>query len=359
MSPEPTTVSWSRRAALALLRVFFRRRGGGPIPPERVRRVLLIRHDRIGDAVITTPLLAALKYVAPDAEIDVLASPANSAIFSDDPRVSRVLVWRSSPLERLRVFRAGRRRNYDLVYQLILGRTTLPAILAGILAPRGIIIGKSMPGHDELFDNTVVIPDTHFSDRTSLLLGGGIRLDAPLPVFPYSITIPPASRERAERMLAAAGLDDREFVLLNISAGSPARELADEQNIRLARGLASSGFAVAVTGGPEASGRMERIASAAGAQALRFGSILDAAAGMERSCLVVTPDTGTLHIAAAVGTAVVAMFPAHGHPEGWAPRDVPFRVVRATIGDHLGTIDLDDVAAAANALLADIRMAKP
>lgn len=359
MSLQRTITRQTRRLMLGFLRIIAGRTPREPLRPEQVRRVLLIRYDRIGDAVITTPLLSALKHLAPWAEIDVLASPANSSIFQHDNRVSQVFVWDGSPLDRLRVMLACCRRNHDVAYQLILARTTLPAILTSLLAPRALTVGKSMPGHEALFNHAVDIPEVHFSDRTLLLIGGGIRITTPLPDFPYSLDVPLESRVRARQVIRDAGLGDQEFILVNISAGTERRELSDEQNIILARGLSGLGFPVAVTGSPEAAERLARIAGATGAHALRFGSILDAAAGIEGSCLVITPDTGTLHIAGAMGVAVVGMFALRGHPEGWAPRDVPFRVVRASSGEVLSEIDVNQVITEAASLLAELRLHGP
>ena len=61
----------ARRIALLILRGIAGRRQGLPLLRDRdLRRVLLIRFDRIGDAVITTPLIAALKQAAPAVEIE-------------------------------------------------------------------------------------------------------------------------------------------------------------------------------------------------------------------------------------------------------------------------------------------------
>lgn len=68
----------------------------------RPRRILLIQLDHLGDAVLTSPLLARLRTAYPEAMIDVLASPSNRDVFKADPHVSRVHVAARSWFDRRR-----------------------------------------------------------------------------------------------------------------------------------------------------------------------------------------------------------------------------------------------------------------
>src|SRR5579884_3889612 len=57
---------------------------------EAPRRILLVQLDHLGDAVLTSPLLARLHAAYPAAQIDVLASESNREVFEADPHVHRV-----------------------------------------------------------------------------------------------------------------------------------------------------------------------------------------------------------------------------------------------------------------------------
>ena len=62
-------------------------------PARRVaapRRILVVQLDHLGDAVLTSPMLARLRAAYPEATIDVLASPSNREVFEADPHVDRV-----------------------------------------------------------------------------------------------------------------------------------------------------------------------------------------------------------------------------------------------------------------------------
>ncbi len=65
-------------------------------------RILLLQLDHLGDAVLTTPMLHALRAAYPLARIDVLASTSNRAVFESDPAVDRVIVAERNWFERQR-----------------------------------------------------------------------------------------------------------------------------------------------------------------------------------------------------------------------------------------------------------------
>lgn len=56
------------------------------------RKVLVVQLDHLGDAVLSTPLIAELRAAYPEATIDVLASPSNHEVFEADPLVNLVKV---------------------------------------------------------------------------------------------------------------------------------------------------------------------------------------------------------------------------------------------------------------------------
>ena len=63
-------------------------------------RILVVQLDHLGDAVLSTPLIAELRAAYPEAAIDVLASPSNHEVFEADPNVNRVWVAERTWFER-------------------------------------------------------------------------------------------------------------------------------------------------------------------------------------------------------------------------------------------------------------------
>src|SRR5438874_1708810 len=62
------------------------------IRDSSLSRVLIVRHDRVGDMIVTSPVLSFLADVAPHAEVDVLASRANAPLLEADRHVHSVFV---------------------------------------------------------------------------------------------------------------------------------------------------------------------------------------------------------------------------------------------------------------------------
>lgn len=325
-----TSPSLLRQAKFRFLNLLFGRKQGLPLlRPEQLRRVLLLRHDRLGDAVITTPLIDALRYLNPTVQIDLIAAPANRAFFQNDARISVVEVLEGSLLKRLGLILHCRRRQYDAGLQLVLGRTTLPALLLGLCVPNGRTLGMRVPLHERLFNHSVIIPsELHFRDRTLAVLTGNIAVESELPYFPYSIPLRPDDLAIADALLAEKGLLNKQWILLNISTGKADRKFSEQQNVELAKGLAGLGLPVGIIASPQEHSRAESIAQEAGAgvSALPFRTLGGVIAGIEKAAVVVTPDTAIVHIASAMGRPIVAIIPADV-VGGWEPVGVPSRVV--------------------------------
>ena len=122
------------------VRPFIGRRGPQPTDPGRV---LVIRWDRIGDMVLSTPVFNALRAAFPDATIDVLASSSNAPIVADHPAVDEVIVWqgRTRSIWSRRSLRALRdlgQKQYDLVVDLIIDWPVSASLLAARIAPHRI-----------------------------------------------------------------------------------------------------------------------------------------------------------------------------------------------------------------------------
>jgi ADP-heptose:LPS heptosyltransferase len=144
-------------------------------------RVLYLRYDRIGDMVLATGIIRAIKAAQPTVTIDVLASPANARVLAGNPHVDRVLTFdkrrRSSYLATVMAMRRGR---YDAVIDAMVMAPSLTTMLLMWASGAKHRIGVSDRGNEYALTIPVArLPGAvHYVDHSAALLaafGGDVR----------------------------------------------------------------------------------------------------------------------------------------------------------------------------------------
>lgn len=324
----------------------------------------MVRLSALGDVLFALETVAALAAARPDVRIDFLVEDRFASLLHGHPQIERlVLQPRRRRFAWWSYLRDLRRVRYDAVLDL---HGILKSALPVRLARAALRIGYAPPGAREgahrAYDVAVPLPDPlpHRADRGYALLGA-LGIDAPVtaPVLPppaEPVTFWPTDTHR-RRVIIHPGA----------SAFAAFKRWPAEKHAALARHLVAQDVDVAVSFGPgERELAQSVVAAAPGARALDGTELglLGLAAVMREAHAVVAADTGPLHIAAAAGAPVVALFgpkdPALYGPRG-APgahetlwHDVPCRPCRrrtcASPQCILG-LDVERVAAAVDAKL--------
>jgi heptosyltransferase I len=296
-------------------------------------KALIVRLSSIGDVVHTLPALAALHRHGWEA--GWLVEPASRVLLEDQPFLVQVAAapavkaFRTgAAVETLRGLRAS---GYDVALDFQgLWKSAAWARLSG--APR--VLGYAGPWRRErpsaaLIAERVDLPSeaVHVIDKNLALLRA-LGIDA-LGLREFPLPAAPAADEGVDRGLGERGLDA--FAILNPGGGWASKLWPAENFAALARGLRARGLPSIVTWGPGEEPLADRVAAASAGAAVRSfpTSLLDYAALARRARLVVAADTGTLHLACAVGTPAVGLFgptdPARNGP--FSPRDEVVRRV--------------------------------
>jgi heptosyltransferase-2 len=117
------------------------------LPKEEIRKILFLRHDRIGDMVLSTAALKALKKAYPQARITVLASERNHEILAHNPHVVEILIYGGI----FWFIKTIRQRVYDLVIDPFLTYELKQAFMT-YLAGGKFRIGFSRAGREIFFN---------------------------------------------------------------------------------------------------------------------------------------------------------------------------------------------------------------
>ena len=293
--------------------------------------ILIVRLGALGDIVHTVPAAAALRAAFPDARIDWLVDARHREAVNLVTVVDRTVVLERSSLsgwiEVARFLRAG---GYDVAldFQGLLKSAVL-ARASG--APR--VIGFSIWHLREktarpFYSETGARRDRHADGETDHVIFKNLRLLGALGVSDMRVRFPLAEVESAALASVRAALGEgRAFALINPGAAWPNKRWLPERFgevaafLRDVRGLPSivlwgpgeQGLAGAVV---EASEGAARVAPATG--------LSDLLALSRAASVMVSGDTGPLHIAAAAGTPTISLFgPTDPHRNGpWALDDV-------------------------------------
>lgn len=273
------------------------------------QRILVVALRRLGDVLLTTPLIRSLKRAYPDAMIDVLVFEGTQGILQGNPDIASVIamperggiaasfalltkLWRRYGLAIST--QSGDRPTF---YAWAAGRTS-----TGFAEGTGALarLKRAMLTHP-----VEIVPGTH---RVTEVL----RLATALGIAPVAEVIAPQG--------ASAAAPARPYAVIHASPMYRYKRWTDEGWRVLAPALAARGLAVVATGGPADKDELDAIWSAR-PDVMRLDGALpwgELAALIRGAAVYIGPDTSVTHIAAATGTPTVALY-GPTDPRLWGP----------------------------------------
>lgn len=299
---------------------------------ESVKRVLVVRLRSIGDTVLATPSLFALKRFLPEAQVDILVEDWVAPLLTDHPHIDNVVVLeRGGFMTRARVARELRAERYDVVYNLHGGTTaTFLTRASGARHRVGFKTYQYANLHTTLAPSPLLLwgqQKTHSVEQQLALLGW---TGVPVSDKPRTqLGISPGAVESVNQQLANAGLGDRQIALIHPAAAFETKRWATENFARVAEFVAERGLAPVAIAAPHESQIVNDLLGEASVKILSLDlSLPEVTALALRSKLFIGNDSGIAHIAAAVGTPSVVVFGssnvAHWRPWNRAKAEVVF-----------------------------------
>lgn len=310
-------------------------------PFEDAQRVLFLKLRSLGDCVLMTPCLRALKDRHPHIFVSVLVEKPFQDVFAFNPFVDETLVlerkrgFMASSLHRLRTGLELRRRHFDVVMNFHGGSTSAMLLrFTGAPVRAGFSRFRSRTAYTHLVPDPAPLfgggPLHTAQHQMGLLLGLGLPLPDPFPAPEFHV--PPKAREEARRRLAEAGAPGEGFLHLHPTASLPTKQWSPEHFAALLR-LVKARFPdlpTVLTTGPDEAGLGHEVCAALGRDLPLFSdlSVAVLAAVMERARAFVGCDSGPAHVAAGLGIPVLSLFGSSDllawRP--WGPRSRAIRV---------------------------------
>ncbi len=310
-----------------------------PLAPARwdwreVRSVLVVRLRSIGDTVLATPSLHALRRFLPDARIDVLLEDWVAPLLEGFEDVDNVVtVERKSASARARIARTLRAARYDVAYNLHGGTTATFLTRATGARHR---VGFAAYRYSRLYNHAAPSPivlwgrdKIHSVEQQLSLIGWTGVPVSDLPSTSLAVT-PQASASINERLRAACLDEARPLALLHPAAAFETKQWATENYARLAEHLDARGLSLVAVAAPREAVVTDALKQNSAAAITSFAdlSLPEVTALAARARVFVGNDSGIAHIAAAVGCPSVVIF-GSSNVTHWRPwTSAPAAVVR-------------------------------
>ena len=309
------------------------------------KRILLIRLDRIGDVVLSTPVVKALRKAHPDSYIAMMVSPYARDIVAGNPYLDEVIIYDKNGKDKgaLNIFRLAvrlRKKDFDTVVVLHPSeRSHLISFLAGI---------PTRVGYDRKFSFLLTkrIPHTkqyglkHESDY-ALDMVRYIGVDA--SEKDLFVPVSDISEKKIADMFEAHGVTGSDkIIVFNPGASCASKRWPPERFAHVAdmcvrkhgaRVVVISGHSDKINASNMVSCMSEKYLNLTG-----YTTVSDLPSVLKRAMIFVSNDSGPVHIACAVGTPVIAIFGRNDRglsPDRWGPigkRDV---VLKKDVGCHI------------------------
>lgn len=308
-----------------------------------VENVLCIRLDTIGDVLMTTPALKALKASHPRRRLTLLTSSAGAATAALVPEIDHVIIYdapwlkatapRTNSCPEYEMAERLRNLNFDAaVIFTVYSQNPLPSAFMCYLADIPLRLAHCHENPYQLLTHWVKDPEPESCLRHEVRRQ--LDLVATVGCFSkdekMSLHVPPAAQARVQDILQKLGVNQAlPWAVIHPGATAPSRRYPPERFAQVAQLLAlNMGYQIIFTGTEPERELIEQIQTAMGVASSALVGCLDLAeltALLAIAPILIANNTGPVHIAAAVGTPIVDLY-ALTNPQH-TPWGVPNRVL--------------------------------
>jgi ADP-heptose:LPS heptosyltransferase len=286
------------------------------LDPSTIRSILVVSSTAIGDTLMSTPAIRAVRECFPHARIVAHFSVNNMALFENNPHIDAIVPYHGGYKHFWRTIRQLRREHFDLAL-IFHGNEPQATPMAYLSGARFIIKLPNTSHYRFLLSNREPVLTwedfAHGVDqRLQVAQLAGCHVGDKRMVLPLATDQAGA----VEQFLRTSNIKPSDIVVgFQVAASTISRMWFAEKFIELGKRLSAEypDVRIVITGSPQEASYARDIATAIGDKAIVAAGALNLKQVpwlIHRLRLLVTGDTGIMHLAIAVGTPVVALFAA-------------------------------------------------
>jgi heptosyltransferase-3 len=310
---------------------------------REMNSALIVCTRRIGDVLLTTPVVRSLKAALPHLMIDMLVFDGTQDIVSTNPDIRRIwTVAERPPIATHLKLLGSMWRRYDLALSVLAGdRPTFHAWVAGRYRVGTLLAdGKSWWKRRLLHE---WVPFDNLDTHTVVM---NLRLLAPLQIEPLGTPVVSwRDEDEASVHRMFSGVSNRQYAVLHVSPKFAYKTWSVAGWVALGRRLIDQGLLVVVAGGAlDQRAASEEVAKNLPAAVDLVGRMTLPALGylLSRAAVYIGTDTAVSHMAAAVGAPTVVLF-GPSNPVKWGPWPKDFPVTARSPWKTHGSQRLENV----------------
>lgn len=334
-----------------------------------IKKLLIIRNDRIGDMIVTTPILKGLKKAKPDLYLGIVANSKNFEIIKNNPNVDRIYMLPSNWWILWKEIKNIRKEEYDLVFNFVFTRMTVGGILANLIVPRGIKIGQGDQRY-KFYYNRLLSLQRHSKPMVDVLMNfvkEAIGIDISSLNYDYEIHTDEIARTNVLSFLKKNQLVQRQwqiikglpYIVFNLSVNDTARQLSHEQVLAIGEYLSThTEFRTIIIKAPNDSSILSaKNKLIENTQCIAYpehgvASLLEISVIIEGAMAVITPDTSFIHFASAAKTPVFGLYATLLHE--WLPYKVMNKIIVANKEHFVSKLPVQDMVDALHKFLSNL-----
>tara|TARA_B110000240_G_scaffold191216_1_gene233543 strand:- start:731 stop:1813 length:1083 start_codon:yes stop_codon:yes gene_type:complete len=333
---------------------------------KKSKSVLILKYDRIGDMVVSTPIFRELKIAYPNISISVLASKANKDVIKNNPYIDKIYTnYKNNVFNDLPTLLKLRKKNFDVCIEL--EHSVIPHAIfrLKIINPKKIIsIHKDgrygVKGSElKLYDYfTKKDKNSHFGKIwLDTLIFFGVRTRS----RSYDFFLGNTERDKAKSFIDSLGKKIK--IGINTEGSFPEKSIQKKELKKICMGLYNNfnNIQIVIFVTPKKLLEKTEMTTSLGLDyvipSYSTETIIDAAALIEQLDLIISPDTSLVHIASSFDKPIVSI---HENNKDsfrlWSPTSTLSRTIFASSSYGLENYSVDDIVDSACDFLKIIEM---